>query len=87
MCSYPHCMQLYGGCGQGCTDAMTKRKPKMKQADELLDKAEASVIRQRHKILRMKKLLRDLHPHVSALSVTDEAPEFKTLLKRVEEFI
>lgn len=25
MCSYPHCMQLYGGCGQGCTDALASR--------------------------------------------------------------
>lgn len=62
-------------------------KPKMKQAEELLDKSERSNIRQRRKILRMKKLLRDLHPHVLALSVTDEAPEFPVLLKRVEEFI
>lgn len=62
-------------------------KPKMKQADELFDKFERTAIRQRRNILRMKKLLRDLHCHVLALSVTDEAAEYKTLLRRVEELM
>lgn len=28
MCSYPHCMQLYGGCGVGCTAALAARSRK-----------------------------------------------------------
>lgn len=28
MCSYPHCMQLYGGCGMGCTEVLAARSRK-----------------------------------------------------------
>ena len=24
-CRYPYCMQLYGGCGMGCTEALAQR--------------------------------------------------------------
>lgn len=39
------------------------------------------------RLVKMRKLLRDLHPLVLGMSVTDEAPEYKTLLKRLEELI
>lgn len=35
----------------------------------------------------MKELLIDLHPHVLALSVSDDDPEFKRLLARLEKLI
>lgn len=38
-------------------------------------------------VRRLKRLLRDIHPHILALSVTDQAPEFKRLLARIEKAI
>lgn len=40
--------------------------------------------RENRRLNRMKQLLSDLHCHVLALSVTDEAKEFKRLLIRLE---
>jgi hypothetical protein len=37
------------------------------------------------KLRDLKKLLRDLRPHLSALAATDDDPEFKKLLKRVDK--
>jgi hypothetical protein len=37
------------------------------------------------RVANAQRLLRDIRPHLHALSVTDDDPEFKTLLKRLDE--
>lgn len=31
MCSYPNCMQLWGGCGVGCTEAIAARSSRKRR--------------------------------------------------------